>query len=262
MDLVEATARDFQAGRRHPWERARLDAVVSLIERHAPLKPGDVVLDVGCGDTYVVEQLARRYPQVAFHAVDTAFTDDVVEHLQTRLHGTSVHLHRSLDDMHEPQVRAIAIVLLMDVMEHVPDDRAFLDDVVSRRFVSRDTRFVITVPSYEWLFSSHDRLLGHYRRYSTPLLRRQIEAAGLSVTEHGRFFASLLPVRVLQTLRERVLNGAPAPATGLTTWRAGETAARAIAAVLALDARVSMLLSRVGIRVPGLSNFAVCRKSA
>jgi SAM-dependent methyltransferase len=262
MDLVEATARDFQAGPRHPWERARLNAVVALIERHAPLKPGDVVLDVGCGDTFVVEQLARIYPQVEYHAVDTAFTDDVVEHLRTRLRDTSVHLHRSLDDVHDRHVADVAIVLLMDVMEHVPDDGAFLDDVVSRRFVSRNTRFMVTVPSYEWLFSSHDRLLGHYRRYSTAALRRQLESAGLTITEHGRFFASLLPMRVLQTVRERLLNGRHAPATGLTTWGGGEVAARAIAAVLSVDVRLSMVLSRAGIHVPGLSNFAVCRKSA
>ena len=81
MDLVEARALDFYSGRRHPWERARLTAVGSLIERHAPLKPGDVVVDVGCGDTFVVEQLARLYPGVHFHAVDTAFTDEMVQHL-------------------------------------------------------------------------------------------------------------------------------------------------------------------------------------
>ena len=107
------------------------------------------------------------------------------------------------------QAESVAVVLLMDVMEHVPDDHAFLDDVVSRRFVSGDTRFVITVPAYEWLFSSHDRLLGHYRRYSSSLLRRQLQAAGLIVAEQGRFFASLLPFRVLQTLRERLFNAPP-----------------------------------------------------
>ena len=146
---------------------------------------------------------------------------------------------------------SVAVVLLMDVMEHVPDDRAFLDDVVSRRFVSGNTRFVITVPSYEWLFSSHDRLLGHYRRYSTATLTRQIQAAGLAVAEQGRFFATLLPVRAVQTLRERIFSPSAAPATALTTWRGGEIVARAIAAVLAIDARVLMALGRAGIKVPG-----------
>jgi 2-polyprenyl-3-methyl-5-hydroxy-6-metoxy-1,4-benzoquinol methylase len=262
MDLVEASARAFDAVQRHPWERARLNAVCSLIARHRPLVPGDIVLDVGCGDTYVVEQLARRFPGVQFHAVDTAFTVEMIQHLRGRLQGASVSLHGSLDEVQDLPAGSIAMVLLMDVMEHVPDDRAFLHDVAMRRCISPDTRFVITVPAYEWLFSSHDRLLGHYRRYSMPMLMRQIAAAGLTVGEHGRFFGSLLPVRALQTIRERVFGAPSAPATGLVSWRSGEAAARVIAAALDLDARLSMALGRAGIQLPGLSHFAVCRTSA
>lgn len=221
-----------------------------------------MVIDVGCGDTFVVEQLARRYPGVQFHAVDTGFTDEVIQHLRGRLIGARVALHGSLDEVPPLPVGSVAVVLMMDVLEHVSDDRALLMDVASRRFVAGGTRFVITVPAYEWLFSSHDRLLGHYRRYSTPHLTRQIEAAGLLVIDDGRFFASLVPLRALQVLRERFFSATPAPATGLTTWRGGEIAARALAAVLAADARVSMVLGRLGIALPGLSKFAVCRKSA
>lgn len=262
MDLVEASAAAFQSTRRHPWERARLNAVCSLIERHCPLKPGDLVLDVGCGDTFIVEQLARRYPGVSFHAVDTAFTDEVVHYLRGRLEGISVSLHASLDDVRDLPTESVAVVLLMDVMEHVPDDRAFLRDVTSRAFVSPATCFVITVPAYQWLFSSHDRLLGHYRRYSTARLTGVIEAVGLRVTEGGRFFSSLVAVRVLQALRERWFNRPSAAASGLVTWRGGETGTRAIAGALTADARLSIGLGRLGIRLPGLSNFAVCRKSA
>jgi trans-aconitate methyltransferase len=262
MDLVEASARSFQSARRHPWERARLRVIGSLIQRHAPLKPGDLVLDVGCGDTFVVEQLAGRYPGVHFHAVDTAFTEEVIARLRHRLEGVSVSLHGSLDEVRDLPAGSVAIVLLMDVMEHVPDDRAFLRDVCSGPFVSPATRFVITVPAYEWLFSSHDRLLGHYRRYSTALLRRQLESAGLTVVEQGRFFGSLLPVRMLQTLRERLFKRPSAAATGLVTWRSSDIAARAVAALLVADARLSIAFGRVGIRLPGLSKFAVCRKSA
>jgi 2-polyprenyl-3-methyl-5-hydroxy-6-metoxy-1,4-benzoquinol methylase len=262
MDLVEARARAVESAGRHPWERARVEAVRSLIERHAPLQAGDVVLDVGCGDSYVVEQLARRYPGVHFHAVDTGFTDETIGHLRARLEDVNVSLHRSLDDVQPLTVTPVAVVLLMDVLEHVADDRALLRDVASRRFVSPDTCFVITVPAYAWLFSSHDRLLGHYRRYSTPVLVRQIEAAGLAVVDHGSFFGSLLPVRILQAARERLFKAPPPAATGLSTWRGSEAAARAVAGVLRADARISMALGRAGISLPGLSNFAVCRKSA
>ncbi len=261
MDLVEAKARGFEVGGRHPWERARLALVARLIARHATLRTGDVVLDVGCGDTFVVESLARLYPAVQFHAVDSAFTDDVMAIYRARVAAPNVSLFASLDEL--PIGRPAALVLLMDVIEHVADDVGFLRDLMSRPCTGRETRVLITVPSYAALFCSHDRFLGHYRRYSTRTLSKSVGAAGLVTSEAGHLFASLLPVRVWQVFRERWSRRvATEPPTGLATWNGNETQGRALAALLELDGRCSLWLLGLGIRLPGLSNFAICRKSA
>lgn len=261
MDLVEAGTRHVSSGQRHPWEWARLAALESLMARHAPLRAGDVIIDVGCGDTFVAEQLAAQHPGIHIHAVDTAFTDDVLSALRARLPAGRISLHRSLDRLPELPAAGAALVLLMDVLEHVPDDDEFLRGLAARSFVSSTTRVVITVPAYPALFSVHDRLLGHYRRYTGGRLARTIAAAGLSVVERGHFFASLVPVRWLQSLRERI--GIAVPRTsGLATWSRGPTLTRSLTAWLAADARLSLRLGRIGMGVPGLSLFAICRKSA
>ena len=260
MDLVEARARGFDAGPRHPWERARLSLAARLIARHVPLAGGDVVLDVGCGDTFVVESLAKRYPAARFYAVDSAFTPGLIETFTARLTVPNVSLFASLDDV--PGDRAAALVLLMDVLEHVPDDVALLRDLAGRRCFSAATRLLVTVPSYSMLFCSHDRFLGHYRRYSTATLDALLREARLSPIVAGHLFASLVPARVLQVLRERLSRTAAEPSTGLSTWQGGEGLARALATVLEWDGRVALALLRVGLRMPGLSNFAVCRTSA
>jgi hypothetical protein len=127
--------------------------------------------------------------------------------------------------------------------------------------VGRDTRLLITVPSYQSLFCSHDRFLGHYRRYSGSTLRALFTRLNLQCDAGGYLFASLLPVRVLQVLRERLAGSRDAP-TDLATWGGGAARARTLASVLTLDGRISLALARAGIRIPGLSNFAICRKSA
>ena len=87
--------------------------------------------------------------------------------------------------------------------------------------------------------------------------------AGLTVLDIGYFFASLLPIRLLQVLRERTLGGQRnADVSGLVTWQGSEASAGLMRAVLVLDARVSMLLKSVGLRLPGLSNYAICVTSA
>jgi hypothetical protein len=259
MDLVEARARGFDAAVRHPWERARLALVRRLIARHVTLRPGATVLDIGCGDTFVVDELARAYPAVQFYAVDSAFTDDLIEAFRARLSVPNVSLFASLDAV--PLTKPASLVLLMDVIEHVPDDVEFLRAVCGGRYVDAQTRLLITVPAYQSLFCSHDRFLGHYRRYSNRTLRRLLDAVEVVPIEAGYLFASLLPVRVLQVLRERLVGSTDAP-TDLATWRGGEARSRALAAMLTLDGRIALLLVRVGVSIPGLSNFAICRKSA
>ena len=259
MDLVEAQARGFEASVRHPWEQARLSLVHRLIQRHVDLRPGDLVIDIGCGDTFVAEELARRYPRAQFYAVDSHFTDQLLETLRARLSVPNLRLFASLDTL--PESAPAALVLLMDVIEHVPDDIGFLGGICRSWLVGGRTRLLITVPSYQSLFCAHDRFLGHYRRYSGTTLRRLFLAVSLHCDEGGYWFASLLPIRVLQVLRERLgFSSADAP-TDLATWQGSAAKARTLASILALDGRIASYLARLGLRIPGLSNFAICRKS-
>jgi hypothetical protein len=50
--------------------------------------------------------------------------------------------------------------------------------------------------------------------------------------------------------------------SGEGTRHPWETAPLDVARKLLIDARIGLALRRIGIPVPGLSNFAVCRKSA
>ncbi len=84
--------------------------------------------------------------------------------------------------------------LMLDVIEHVEDDVAFVTEVV--RASLADTGWVlVSVPAYQSLFSDHDRALKHFRRYSPAALRRTLESAGLNVMARGGLFHALLPVR-------------------------------------------------------------------
>ena len=264
MDLAEARERQFEPAARHPWELARLEMVRSLIARHAPPAAGEVALDVGCGDVFVAEQLGALYPEARFYAVDTGFTDDLINRLRARMAVTNVLPFASLESVARREDRPASLVLLMDVIEHVADDRAFLIDLVRGPCVDHETRLLITVPAYQSLFCSHDRFLGHYRRYSHARLADVVKAAGLQVMDRGSFFASLLPIRLLQVAKERLLGaGAPVGAsTGLVTWQGGPAVSGLLKRMLVLDASVSRALGHVGVPLPGLSIYAVCRRSA
>jgi hypothetical protein len=259
MDLIEAKERGFDSGVRHPWELARVDVIHKLIQRHTPPGPDAIVMDIGCGDTFVVEQLAARWPDATFYAIDTAFTTELIAHYRAQLDNPRVVPLASLDAV-PSLAKPVALVLLMDVIEHIEDAKTFLAELRQRIFVGPDTKFLITVPAYQSLFCSHVAFPGHYRRYSNRSLRDQLEASGFSVGDIGYFFFSLLPVRIAQVCKER-LAGAGAESTGLVGWNGGAKKAAVLRRLLRLDAGVSMLLNRFGIRLAGLSNYAICLKS-
>jgi hypothetical protein len=257
MDLVEATHVFSGEGTRHPWETARLDVARKLIARHGTLSPGSVVIDIGCGDAFITASLAAEFPAARFYGVDSGFTN---EWFSGAPHHPNLTLLRSLDEVPRDS-RAASLVLLMDVIEHIEDEGTFLNQLRQCPFVDRQTRILVTVPAYQWLFTAHDVFLRHYRRYSNQTLRMRLEQSGFQIDDIGYFFFTLLPVRLLQWGRERVFGRQALTTTGLANRWDGPGSSLLKHALL-IDARIGFALRRIGIPVPGLSNFAVCRKSA
>ena len=258
MDLLEARG-TREHGTRHPWETARLAVLNWLIDQHANLPAGSLVLDIGCGDAFVAGSLAARFPAVSFYGIDSGLTETPPGG-STR--SPNLRLFQNLDDVPVSPGQTASLVLLMDVLEHIEDDAGFLENLKSRPFMSRDTTIVITVPAYQSLFSSHDRFLLHYRRYSNATLRQLLRRTGLRAGVMGYIFSTLLPIRVLQVAKERLLGAAAEAASGLRDSQVSPGAAATLSAVLIADARLALALRHIGINTPGLSNYAVCRISA
>ena len=67
------------------------------------------------------------------------------------------------------------LVLLMDVLEHVPDDFAFLSGLLAASAPGTD--FLVTVPANPSFWSAHDESNGHYRRYDINRFQRLMGGA-------------------------------------------------------------------------------------
>lgn len=264
MDLIEARALDAASQpSRHPWELARLDIVTHLLQSRQVLASGGVVADIGCGDTFVAESLSRRFPGTEFVAVDTAFDEAALRHYRAATAGSRVSVYARCEDAPAAQLRHVQLVLLMDVIEHVPDDVALLRGLVADQVIGPQTTVLITVPAFQALFSSHDVQLRHYRRYSRRSLHDSVHRAGLRVRDSGYFFSALVPVRVAQLAVEK-LSPKPADgaAPGLAGWHGSETMSRVLSGAMYADARIGLGLQRLGIPVPGLSAYAICERTA
>jgi len=92
---------------------------------------------------------------------------------------------------------------MMDVLEHVEDDLALLNDYISR--VPAGTRFLITAPAFQFLWSRHDVFLGHYRRYTLSGMTDLLERGGLIVEQHAYYFGLIFPLVVAARLLGHLL---------------------------------------------------------
>ena len=90
-----------------------------------------------------------------------------------------------------------------DVIEHIDDDRAALASIAAK--LKPGGKFVITVPAHAWMWSAHDVVNHHKRRYSKRRLRQLVEGSPLRLDSIGYFNSLLFPVAVAERLSSRLL---------------------------------------------------------
>jgi SAM-dependent methyltransferase len=235
------------ATRRHPWETERARFFRSLIARYAAAPRPRRVLDVGAGDGWFAGELGRGV---------TAGAEIVCWDINYRSADLAADLPPGVVRTAEAPGGTFDLVLLLDVIEHVEDDAAFLDDAIVP-LVGEGGAVIVSVPAYQGLFSSHDEALAHHRRYSPPRIQALL-APRFEIVARGGLFASLLPLRAAAVARER-LSGPP-DSHGIGHWRGGPGLTRALEVALAADAGAGRWLAGRGVPTPGLSTWAVCRR--
>lgn len=251
MDLRE---RAGQTGRRHPWELSRLDAIRFLLRPILSGRSRMTVLDIGCGDAFMSRELRKTAPFLSVTAIDTNLSDKEISDFSGEDEGL-----RYCNEYGALEGERYDLVLLLDVLEHIRDEGSFLRDIVERH-TSSGGYLLVTVPAFQGLYGSHDRFLAHFRRYGRNDLLRLLEEGGFPCLRSGYLFLSLLPLRFFSRIREELRISSKSSKRGVGGWTLGKTATDLVKAWLDLDNRLSMALNRIGLRIPGLTVWAVCRK--
>jgi hypothetical protein len=261
MDLKEIAINQGQ--KRHPWELARVKVVTRILKTLSNISNETLtILDVGSGDTFLIQELSREFKKASFFAIDTGYDNAYIEETNKRFaeEHTAIKVFNDLQVAEKHIGHPIDIILLLDVIEHVPDDVQFLKDLSAFSKVNEQTQFLITVPAYQALFCSHDVFLQHYRRYNNKLLNQNINKARLKVLRIGYFFTFPLVPRTIQVIKEKLVRKKEAP-TGIGNWEGSQMISNLLEKMLLLDFGVSVFLRKLKIKLPGLSNFAICKKS-
>ncbi|MBB3472484.1 bifunctional 2-polyprenyl-6-hydroxyphenol methylase/3-demethylubiquinol 3-O-methyltransferase UbiG [Sphingomonas sp. BK345] len=179
----------------HWWYRARRDVLADFLTREAHLPANARILEIGCGTGHNLPMLAQ------FGTVDAIEIDPAARAIASERLGRAVGA-APLPELPGVERGAYDLVAVLDVVEHIEDDVAAL--AAMRACLKPGGKILIAVPAHQWMWSAHDVVNHHHRRYSKPTLVRAIRAAGLKERGLTYFNSLLFPLAAAARLAGRL----------------------------------------------------------
>jgi 2-polyprenyl-3-methyl-5-hydroxy-6-metoxy-1,4-benzoquinol methylase len=165
----------------HWWWQSRQSLVLrslrELLAREAAPPADRTILDIGCADGVLFNELSRL-GEVYGIECDSTLRDQAAR-WKTQIECTRF-------DADYVSQRKYDAVLMLDVLEHIADDRGALARVF--QLLKPGGVALITVPALPWLWSTHDDVNHHFRRYDRPRIRQALASTGFDVLEARYFF--------------------------------------------------------------------------
>ncbi len=142
--------------------------LVELVRTYAA--PGDRILDFGAGIGIFAKRLSD-----AGHNVSCVEPDPKQAAV---IAGAGLTVYGDIDQIPDD---SLDYVYTMNVLEHIEDDQAMLQRIY--RKLKLGGRLLIYVPAFQLLFSTMDRKVGHYRRYTRRSLDDVVRHAGFHILQ-------------------------------------------------------------------------------
>lgn len=176
----------------HPWYRARLFFVENAL---SSFETKDVkILDFGCGSGAALD-VCKHLGFVQTLGLDVS--DDCVESTK----GRGIRAQKI--GLEFPEVKEdFDFIICLDVLEHLKDDVDYLSKLKN---LLRDTgKILVSVPAHQFLWSSHDDLNHHFRRYSRRSFMRLVDETQLKIVDIRYWNSLLFPLFMFSRILSRV----------------------------------------------------------
>lgn len=188
------------AGVNHFWMQWRFKEIKKILSKVDPKK--GKILEIGCGSGTVIKQ----FSQDMGIQVDGC---DLNEYALKQVKGVKSNVFcYNIFDHHPDMMNKYSGIFLLDVIEHIDDDVAFLN--ASVKHIKKGDWVVVNVPAYNHLFSKYDTEAGHQRRYTKSTLKSTFEKAGVEPVKIKYWGGMMYPLAVarkmfLSTQKEQII---------------------------------------------------------
>lgn len=182
----------------HWWFVARRHILSAVLDR-LELPAGARIIEIGCGTGGNLAMLSR-------HGSVSALEPDAMARAFARIRG-GVDVHEgALPDRVPFEDGAFDLVVALDTIEHIDNDRATLETLLG--LLRPGGALVVTVPAYQFLWSRHDEVRQHRRRYLKRTLLDMVRAVGFRPVYSSYFNTWLFPaIAAIRLVRRAFGNG-------------------------------------------------------
>lgn len=178
------------------WFLARNEIVLNAIRNIAKINNGEQILDIGCGTGGFAEFLSNENQVICLDTSELA-----IEYCQKR--GLK-NLYLCYLNEFPKQDWNIKSAVMLDVIEHIEDDSGVVKQVFD--LLPKGGSLVATVPAYQALWSHHDVVHKHFRRYNKKQIKSLFEKTGFEVVyvSYSNFF--LFPLAYLKRIYDKLFH--------------------------------------------------------
>jgi SAM-dependent methyltransferase len=173
-----------QLDSRHWWFTARRRILDGVIERIVKPPKGARILELGAGTGHNLAMLSR------FGSVEASELDPIARELASERLGRPV-VEAALPDLSMFPGESYDLIALLDVLEHVPDDKGSLKAIYG--LLRPGAALLLTVPINPWMWTAHDVAHHHHRRYRKQEIRKLAEESGFAIDLLSPFNSLLFP---------------------------------------------------------------------
>lgn len=251
MDLTEFERLfDKENYKRHPWEISRKKVLFKLLSATEIKFPIKRIVDIGGGDAYIINEIFKHNLAEEYFTIDTAYSPEIIAQLKMNYGENAIHYVQNLTDyfnMFPPEKNVL--FLCMDVLEHLEKE-----DEILKHLTFKNNYFLFAVPAFQSVFSNHDVLLGHYRRYNLKQLEMVLTKNQFQILNKGYYFSSLLLVRWFESIFNKNKKAS------IDNWTGNTIKSKLLVAILQLDFAFTRVIQKFGIKMYGLSCYCICKK--
>lgn len=183
--------------KKHFWFKARREVLAVCLHRllpeGQPVHP--LILDAGCGTGGNLDVLSHFGTSFGVDNSQVACCFAPPKWRERLVQGDLTQLPMLSDIFN--------VVSLLDVLEHIHDQQKVLSEI--RRILKPGGALLLTVPAYMHLWSSHDTVHKHQRRYRKDELLKELVNAGFKVNYVSYYNTYLYPLVGLVRLIKKIM---------------------------------------------------------